>query len=125
MNIIRQRDRETGLWIVPLDNTWMSIMMQQYRKSQGKISNNVYQLSKNYDATQYLHASAFSTVKSTFIKAIEAGNFTTWPNLTAHHVKQYLKKAEVTIKGHMNQQRKNARSTRPKEKSKTKDTGET
>jgi hypothetical protein len=36
--------------------------------------------------------------KSIFIKAIEAGNFTTWPNLTALHVKQYLEKSEVTIK---------------------------
>jgi hypothetical protein len=89
---------------------------QEYRKRQDEISNNVYEASKVYDATQYLHASAGSTVKSTLIKATEAGNFTTWPNLAAHHVKQYMEKSESTIKGHMNQQRKNVKSTTPKEK---------
>jgi hypothetical protein len=63
-------------------------------------------------------------VKSTFIKAIELGNFTTWPNITAHHVKQYLEKSEATIKGHINQQRKNVRCTNPKERVKTSATEE-
>jgi hypothetical protein len=93
-------------------------MAHQYRKRQGEMSNNVYKLSKVYNATQHLHASSFSPVNSTFTKAIEAGNFTTRPNLTAHHVKQHLEKSEAIIKGHMNQQSKNVRSTQPKEKSK-------
>jgi hypothetical protein len=46
----------------------------------------------------------------------EASNFTTWPTLTAQHAKQYLEKSEATVKGHMNQQRKNMRSTRSKQK---------
>jgi hypothetical protein len=66
----------------------------------------------------------FSPVKSTFIKAIEADNFTTWPNLTEHNVKQNLEKSEATIKGHMNQQRKNVRSTNPREQLKTSATEE-
>jgi hypothetical protein len=78
-------------------------MRQQCHKQQGEMSNNVYELTKIYDATQYLHAAAFSPVKSSFIKAIQAGKFATWPNLTAQHVKQYLEKSESTIKGHMNQ----------------------
>jgi hypothetical protein len=73
---------------------------------------------KNNDVTQYLHAAEFSPVKSTVTKAIEAGNFTTWPNLTAQLIKQYLEKSEVTTKGHINQQRRNVRGTRPKRKSK-------
>jgi hypothetical protein len=109
-----QRDNETGLWTVLLDNTWMSTMTQKYRKQQEEISNNVYEISKVYEATQYLHAAAFSPVKSTFTKAIEEGNLTMWPNLTLHHVKQYLDKSEATIKGNMNQQRKNVRSKKTK-----------
>jgi hypothetical protein len=103
----------------------MSTMTQKYRKRQNEMSNKVYEISKIHDATQYLHAAAFSPVKSTFIKAIDAGNFTTWPNLTAHHVKQYLQKSEATIKGHMNQQRNNTRSAQPKEQSKTSTTVKT
>jgi hypothetical protein len=39
-----------------------------------------------------------------------------WPTLTAQHVKEYLETSEATIKGHMNQTRKNVRITRPKVK---------
>jgi hypothetical protein len=60
-------------------------------------------------------------VPSTFIKAIEAGNFVTWPTLTAQYVRKYLEKSEATIKGHLNQTRKNVRSTRPKKKVTTPD----
>jgi hypothetical protein len=101
-----RRSRSTGLWTVPLDNTGISSMAQQHRNRKGEMSNHVYEFTKGYYATQYLHAAIFLPVASTFIKAVEAGNFTTWPKLTAHDVKQYLKKSEATIKGHMNQQRK-------------------
>jgi hypothetical protein len=97
-----------------LDTTRMSTMPQKYRKRQSEMSNNVYEFSKIYDSTKYLHASAFSPVKYTFIKSIEDVNFTTWSNLTAQNVKQYLDKSEAMIKGHKNHQRKNLRSTRPK-----------
>jgi ABC-type transporter MlaC component len=44
------------------------------------------------------------------------GNFTTWPTLTAEHVNKYLEKSEATVKGHLNQTRKNVRSTKPKKR---------
>jgi hypothetical protein len=107
-----EHDRTTGLWTVPLDDT------EKTGESENKIEtneiNNVYEISKVYDTIQYLHATAGSPVPSTFIKAIESGNFTTCPTLTAQHVKKYLKKSEATVKGHLNQTRKNVRSTRPK-----------
>jgi hypothetical protein len=94
----------------------------QYRwtinKKQGKVKKretneikNVYEIIKVYATIQYLHV---TPVPSAFIKAIEAGNFTTWPTLMAQHVKKYLKKSEATVKGHLNQTRKNVKSTRPK-----------
>jgi hypothetical protein len=91
-------------------------MIEQYRKRQNEMSNNVYEFTKIYDATQYLHAAAVSPLKSTFIKAINVGNFATWPTLTAQHVKKYLEKPDASIKGHMNQQRANViRSKQQKE----------
>jgi hypothetical protein len=60
-------------------------------------------------------------VPSTFIKSIKAGNFVTCPTLTAHHVRKYLEKSEATLKGHLNQTRKNVRITRPKKKLRTLD----
>jgi hypothetical protein len=60
-------------------------------------------------------------VPSTFINDTEAGNFVTWPTLTAQHVRKYLEKSEETLKGHLNQTRKNVRSTLPKKKVTTPD----
>jgi hypothetical protein len=67
-----QRDRSTGLWTVPLDTN---------STKQNEFGNSVYEISKVYDTTQYLNAATGSPVPSTFVKAIKAGKFTTWPTL--------------------------------------------
>jgi hypothetical protein len=71
----RKHDTKTGIRTVPLVSMSASTTRQQYRKRQGEMSNNVYEFTKIYDVTQYLHATAFSPVKSSFIKATSAGNF--------------------------------------------------
>jgi hypothetical protein len=92
-----QRDLSTGLWTVPLDTN---------NTKQNESINSVYEISKVYDTIQYLHAAAGSPVPSTFAKAINAGNFTTWPTLTPEHVNKYLEKSEATVKVHLNQRKK-------------------
>jgi hypothetical protein len=101
-----QRDQTTGLWTVQLDNKIQQVG-SEYQKRSDEITKNVYEIRKVYDIIQYLHTDTGSPVPSMFIKAIEAGNFMTWPTLTAQHVNTYLVKSEATIKGHMNQTRKN------------------
>jgi hypothetical protein len=88
----------------------------EYKRKRDEIMNNVYNINKVNQEIQYLHAAAGSPVPSTFIKAIKAGNFVTWPTLTAHNLRKYLEKSEATIKGNLNQTRKNMRSTRPNKK---------
>ncbi len=56
-------------------------------------------------------------VKSTWLKAIAAGNFIGWPLLNVQNVKKYYPETTETPKGHMNQTRKNVRSTKVFEKS--------
>ena len=46
-----------------------------------------------------------------WIQAIQSGNFATWPGLTAEAVRKHLPKSTATVKGHLNQQRRNVRST--------------
>jgi len=58
-----------------------------------------------------LHKAAFSPVKSTWIQAINAGFFTTWPNLTADLVEKHLETSPATVKGHLRQIWQNLRST--------------
>jgi hypothetical protein len=43
------------------------------------------------------------------------GNFSSWPGLTEHAVEKHLSKSTSTTKGHLNQQRQNARTTKIKD----------
>jgi hypothetical protein len=63
---------------------------------------------------QFLYAACGSPVPSTWITAINNGHFATWPGLTADLVRKHLPKSMATVKGHLNQKRKNLRSTKPK-----------
>jgi hypothetical protein len=102
-----QHDHSAGLWTVPLDAN---------STKQNESIYSAYEISKVYDTIQYLHAAAGSPVPSMFVRAIKAGNFTTWSTLTPEHVNKYLEKYEATVKGHLNQKKKNMRSTKPKKK---------
>jgi hypothetical protein len=51
-------------------------------------ANNVYSLPSIPQTITYLHAAAGFPVKVTWMDAIKAGNFTTWPSLTTS-VEQY------------------------------------
>jgi hypothetical protein len=51
-------------------------------------------------------------VKSTWLKAIAAGNFIGWPLINVQNVKKYYPETTETPKGHMNQTHKNVRSTK-------------
>jgi hypothetical protein len=73
---------------------------------------NVYGLPSVNQTIKYLHAAAGSPVKDTWVKAINAGNYTTWPGLTATAVPKYFPKSDETQKGHIKHQRQELRSTR-------------
>jgi hypothetical protein len=62
-----------------------------------------------------LHAACFIPVKSTWIASIRNGHFTSWPGLTELAVEMHLSKSSTTVKGHLDHQRMNTRSTKIKE----------
>ena len=74
-------------------------------------TSNVYEITKQHDIVKYLHKAAFCPTKTTWLKAIKAGYFTTWPGLSAKLVEKYLEPTPETLKGHMKQIRQNVRST--------------
>ena len=63
-----------------------------------------------------MHSVCSCPVKSTWIKAIKAGNFAGWPMLNQRNVANYYPETTETSKGYLNQTRKNVRSTKPKTK---------
>ena len=77
-------------------------------------ANSVYDLPSTEQAIKWMHAVCGYPVKSTWLKAVKAGNYVGWPMLTEHNVKKYYPETIKTAKGHLNQTRKNVRSTRSK-----------
>jgi hypothetical protein len=61
-----------------------------------------------------MHAVCGYPVKSTWLKAIKAGNYVGWPMLNERNVQKYYPETIKTAKGHLNQTRKNVRSTKAK-----------
>ncbi len=61
-----------------------------------------------------MHAICGYPVKSTWFKAIKAGNYVGWPMLNERNVQKYYPETIKTVKGHLNQMRKNVRSTKAK-----------
>jgi hypothetical protein len=75
----------------------------------------VHATSNHKELINYLHAACFSPVESTWISANKNEIFKSWPGLTERAVDRHLSKSSATVKGHLNQQRMNARSTKSKE----------
>jgi hypothetical protein len=61
-----------------------------------------------------MHTVCGYPVKSTWLKAVKAGNYIGWPLLTNRNVNKYYPETTETPKGHMNQTGKNLLSTKAK-----------
>jgi hypothetical protein len=77
--------------------------------------NHAHDNNNQKDLINYIHAACFRPVKSTWIKAIKNGNFSSWPGLNEQNVEKYISKSTFTAKGHLNQQRQNSRTTKIKD----------
>jgi hypothetical protein len=100
------RDPKSRLWRVYLKKRFETNQVQ---------CNNAHDNNNQKHLINYLHAACFSPVKSTWIKAIKNGNFSSWPGLTEHAVEKHFSKSTSTTKGHLNQQRQNSRTTKIKD----------
>ena len=60
----------------------------------------------------FYHASMFSPALSTWCTAIDAGHFTSWPKLKSAQARQYPPQSIAMVKGHLDQERANVRSTK-------------
>ena len=83
------------------------------RNIQGKI----YDLPSVESLVKYFHEDAGYPVCSTWITAIKAGKFKTWPGLTYRNARRYWPSADETLKGYMVQTRQNVLETHVDRKS--------
>jgi hypothetical protein len=70
-----------------------------------KYIHNVYELPSLEPTICYLHAAAGFPPKSTWLKAIRQGNYSTWPLINAKNVAKYFPELEEIQMGHMQGQR--------------------
>ena len=75
---------------------------------------NVYNLPSIAQVIKYHHAAAGFPTKDTWVKAIKAGFYVSWPGLTAEAASKHFPESEETQKGHLKKQRQNVRSTKRK-----------
>jgi hypothetical protein len=77
------RDSSTGLWQLGLQpGTLPQTTQLVHQPDNQPTTNNVHELAVKQDIVTYLHRACFSPVPSTWLKAIDAGHFATWPGLT-------------------------------------------
>jgi hypothetical protein len=77
-------------------------------------ANAIFNLPNTRQSLMYFHAAAGFPVKETFLDAVRARNYTTWPGLTTALIAKHFPDSDETQKGHMKGQRKGVRSTRVK-----------
>jgi len=114
--LIGKRD-ERGRYRIPLvqnRGNWQPKQPTKHSKKYLQQANSVYDLPSTEEAIKWMHAVCGYPVKSTWLKAVKAGNFIGWLLLTERNVNKYYPETTETPKGHMNQTRKNLRSTKTK-----------
>jgi hypothetical protein len=106
-----------GRYLIPLTQQrgrWQPRPPKKSVTDKLRQANSVYDLPLVEQVIKWMHAVCGYPVKSTWIKAVKAGNFVGWPLLTEKNIAKYYPETEETPKGHMNQTCKNVRSTKPK-----------
>ena len=78
----------------------------------------MYDLPLTSQTVQYLHTAVGFPTEETWIKAIKAGNYNTWPAITPTIVQRHFPESDKTQQGHMKRQRQGVQSTRVQEETK-------
>ncbi len=115
--LIGVRD-EQGRYRIPLiqrQGQWQPRRPSKQARKCLRQASSVYDLPSMEQVIKWMHAVCGYPVKSTWLKAIKAGNYIGWPMLTERNVNKYYPETSETPKGHMNQTRKNVCSTKAKQ----------
>jgi hypothetical protein len=111
---VRDANDRYRIPLTQTNNSWTPRVPSKATADALRQANSVYDLPSMEQGIKWMHAVCGYPVKSTWLKAIKAGNFHGWPLLTPSAVKKYYPETSETPKGHMAQSRKNVRSTKPK-----------
>jgi hypothetical protein len=107
------RNPSDGLWDIPITTRSISNSSNHSSSFQHRANVIITKDKTKTELVKYLHACCFSPATSTFIKAVQNGNFITWPGLEASTIRKFLPDSIATAKGHLDQEQKNLQSTKP------------
>ena len=119
------RCTSTGLWLMPLkadgnkenDGHHYGNIERDKTSNIGGVSeraNAIFKLPSTRQTILYHHTAAGFPVKETFLDAIRAGNYATWPGLTVAALHKYFPDSDETQKGHVKGQHQGIHSTKQK-----------
>ncbi len=116
------RCTSTSLWLMPLKtktnggNQNGNIAGDRASNIEGvtERANAIFELPSTHQTILYHHALVGFPVKETFLNAVRAGNYTTWPGLTIAALHKYFPNSDEMQKGHMKGQRQGIHSTKQK-----------
>jgi hypothetical protein len=114
--LIRIQDNQ-GQYRIPLmqqQGHWQPHCPSKQPQKTLQQANSVYNLPLTKQAIKWMHTICGYPVKSTWLKAIKAGNYVGWPMLTGCNVQKCYPKMIINAKGHLNQTRKNVGSIKVK-----------
>jgi len=77
------------------------LLKMHHQLNPTEYTNSVYELPKTEQVIAWYHAAAGYPTKTTWLKAIDAGFFKTFPLLTSKAVRKYFPESDETAKGHM------------------------
>ena len=102
------RVRESKLWRISLkpDLTSISPLLDNGPQQEATLDAfSAYDLPLVKSLVIYFRAEAGYPVRSTWLRVIEAGTFTSFPGLTLANTRRFRPSADKTIKGHLVQER--------------------
>jgi hypothetical protein len=110
--LVAPRCQDTGLWKLDLDYEVLERKYpDQFIVGVDK-TNAIFDLPNNQESLLYHQALAGFLPKETFLGAVQAGNYATWPGLTTTLILKHFPNLDKMQKGHMNGQRKGVRLTK-------------
>jgi hypothetical protein len=105
--LIAPRCQDTGLWKLDLD---YEALGHEYQFIMGvDKANAIFDLPNTRQSLLYHHALAGFPPKETFLAAVRAGNYATWPGLTTTLILKHFPDLDKMQKGHMKGQQKRVR----------------
>jgi hypothetical protein len=112
----------SGLWLMPLEtktnggNQNVNTVGDRASNIQGDTerTNTIFKLPSTRQTILYHYALAGFPVKETFLNAVRAGNYATWPGLTIAALHKYFLDLDETQKGCIKGQPQGIRSTKQK-----------